>query len=158
MKEDNKKWEIHLYSCQRLFHAIPNVVLLLITLAVDAYLIVLIFMAPDYYLLYLFSILCVWFFQRAIFKKEIYEPNSPQEKLILKIENGEIHYGVPGRELKIDYPVSVEKGLFGCINLKFGPIYYLPIPKIIALEASPGTRGGISYKRMHQYENLTVEN
>ena len=41
-------------------------------------------------------------------------------------------YGVSGRELEIEYPMYLKRGLFGCYNLFFGPAHSLVIPKELA--------------------------
>lgn len=135
MKQESMEWVIRLTPVQRVFHSLSNVVVTgIIPFLIEIYLIVLFWGSPNYFFIYIPALVAVVWFQCHICKPESFYPKNRNEKLIVRIDNKSIHYGVSGREIKIDYPISKKRGLLGCVNLEFGPTYYLPVPKNVAYD------------------------
>jgi hypothetical protein len=135
MRDSENQWFIELNTWQRVFHSVANLIVRgILPISLQAYLLYLAISFPEFLYLYIPSIAVVLYYQYVSLRPESFFPQNRDEKIVVKIADGHLFYGVPGRELRITHPVVQKTGLFGCVNLEFGPSYYLPIPKKVAYD------------------------
>lgn len=135
MRDSENQWFIELNVWQQVFHSVANLIVIgIIPISLQAYLFYLAISFPDFLYLYLLSMSVTLYYQYVSLRPESFFPQNRDEKILVKIADGHLLYGVPGRELKITHPVVQKMGLFGCVNLEFGPSHYLPIPKKVAYD------------------------
>lgn len=125
------EWSFQLSWLQRFLYTTSSLVLLVVLGSVVAGLLWASFQFHDLFAIYLGAAILMTWLSMSLFKKQSYHPGSDGH-FTVRIEGASIVYGGKANQIKVDYPIAIEPGLFSCDKLIIGPGYSLPIPRQIS--------------------------